>query len=305
MDIDVEESTCASFKQKCHVQDSPTHKDMYKKTPKSWKDKFRRACVQRLRKNRTKLVEQLRGAETSGSPSREEKSKEFIDELMKEELDELKSIQDGPNTLCTCCTRGFHDNTDDGSDSMFDVMDEIREELMKEEKLILEEYDDLVNFDENSIHAAIEGLGCDYVICPVCKSGIRWCNRHDKLKSPLSRFRNTSTIMDKNSNSLPMNQGVYDISLVVIVNELKVYFLDLGSSRDREIFGCLFQYCQNLEVGFWFITRSIGNKRNQSTQSYARSNARTDAPFCPLTTGSTGKCCPLLRQSNPLLVALP
>ena len=64
------------------------------------------ACVQRLRKNRTKLVEQLRGAETLGSPSREEKSKKFIDELMREELDELKNIQDRPNTLCTCCTRG-------------------------------------------------------------------------------------------------------------------------------------------------------------------------------------------------------
>lgn len=45
------------------------------------------------------------------------------------------------------------------------------------EKLILQEYNELQNFDQNNINAALGRLDAEYVICPVCKrySKIQLC----------------------------------------------------------------------------------------------------------------------------------
>ena len=46
MEVD-EDGACsiASSERRCKVEASPSHREMYKKTPKSWKDKFRRVGV--------------------------------------------------------------------------------------------------------------------------------------------------------------------------------------------------------------------------------------------------------------------
>eukprot|EP00794_Sanderia_malayensis_P014304 gene14304-15792_t len=142
-------------------QNRSTHRNLHKRTPKEWKEKFRRGCFQRLKQNRQKLVEKFRSSGSAEDNSiTGQNNKEFLNELMNEEL--------ASNQVCACC---IHENdvSEDGIEDILKIMDEIREELIKEEHTMLEEYNELVNFDESYLHAAIECLSSDYVICPVCK----------------------------------------------------------------------------------------------------------------------------------------
>lgn len=42
MDVDEDGAHCiTSPRRRCKVEASPSHRDMYKRTPKSWKNKFR------------------------------------------------------------------------------------------------------------------------------------------------------------------------------------------------------------------------------------------------------------------------
>ena len=61
-------------------------------------------CIRRLRQNRGKLVEQLRGAVGDIESSPEAKGKDFIDDLMREELKEIEKLEMAPNIFCDCCS---------------------------------------------------------------------------------------------------------------------------------------------------------------------------------------------------------
>ena len=65
---------------------------------------FLQGCISRLRKNRNKLVEQLRGAAGDKGSSPEAKGREFIDDLMREELKEIEKLDMTPNIFCDCCS---------------------------------------------------------------------------------------------------------------------------------------------------------------------------------------------------------
>ena len=65
---------------------------------------FLQGCISRLRKNRNKLVEQLRGAVGDKESSPEAKGREFIDDLMREELKEIEKLDMTPNIFCDCCS---------------------------------------------------------------------------------------------------------------------------------------------------------------------------------------------------------
>lgn len=149
------------------------HRGLYKRTPKGWKERFRKGCIQRLRQNRNKLVEKLRASSDDAgnmiTPS--QKSQEFINELMNAEFKEIKDLDDGKGEYLNYCFNQDAQYDEEGLDNMLQVMDEIRQELIREEQAILKEYDELVRFDEKSLCAAIEGLGPDYVTCPVCRRG--------------------------------------------------------------------------------------------------------------------------------------
>lgn len=86
---------------------------------------------------------------------------------MQEELNEIETLD--RSQLCPCNYNENSDGSEDGIENILKVMDEIRQELMKEEKLILQEYNELEDFDEQYLCAAIECLGTDNVICPICK----------------------------------------------------------------------------------------------------------------------------------------
>lgn len=170
MDVDDDEACNIPLSgQTWEARSSPCHKEMYKRTPKSWKAKFRQACMHRLRQSRGKLVERLRGAESGEATAHEARGNEFIDDLMKEEFKQIKRLEMSPNIFCDCCSDKHLNDNDDGIENIFQLMDEIREELMKEEQIILQEYNELETFDKKYINAAINCLGAEYVICPVCK----------------------------------------------------------------------------------------------------------------------------------------
>jgi len=130
---------------------------------------FLQGCISRLRKNRNKLVEQLRGAAGDKGSSPEAKGREFIDDLMREELKEIEKLDMTPNIFCDCCSYMDSSHSSDGVDSIFTVMDEIREELFEEEQLILQKYNEMENFDDKYINAAIDSFDTPCVICPVCR----------------------------------------------------------------------------------------------------------------------------------------
>jgi hypothetical protein len=57
-------------------------------------------------------------------------------------------------------------------DDILKVMDDITEELIKEEQQIIAHYEETQRFTENAITAAIDSLCTDDIICPLCLKNI-------------------------------------------------------------------------------------------------------------------------------------
>ncbi|NXG19196.1 RIP protein, partial [Grallaria varia] len=50
------------------------------------------------------------------------------------------------------------------------VLEEIQQELILQEQLVIEEYEQSLKFDEECLNAMLEGLdAADRIICPVCR----------------------------------------------------------------------------------------------------------------------------------------
>ncbi|XP_065054368.1 RPA-interacting protein A-like [Rhopilema esculentum] len=197
---------------------SSTHRESCKRTPRSWKEKFRKACIHRLRQNRHTLVEKLRKCNIEVNQSPDITSKKFIEDLMQDEWMDIKANQDSPDIQCACCSQKYPEDPEDSIDRIFEVMNEIREELMKEERLILQEFNELENFDEKYLCAAIECLDRDYVICPVCK-------RHQLLQSRQVFFCSCGVRIDT---------GYDAITLSYVRNQIEATTQEHGSRCNSE-----------------------------------------------------------------------
>ena len=151
---------------------TPERRAMYKgRTPTgAWKDRFRKGCMQRLKSKRESIINQARqtGLASNNSSQESEGSQEFVNQLMVEEWEKMQ--QDSPSLPDIPISRDHKQGeSDEDINDVLAVLEEIRNELISQEQLILQQYEEDVHFNEESLCAAIELLSTASVICPVCK----------------------------------------------------------------------------------------------------------------------------------------
>lgn len=69
-------------------------------------------------------------------------------------------------------------DVDEDIEYVLSIMDELTQELIKEEQAILAQYEQELMFDEEALCSAIQSLSTNDVICPICQKNILHQNRH-------------------------------------------------------------------------------------------------------------------------------
>ncbi|XP_017290435.1 RPA-interacting protein [Kryptolebias marmoratus] len=152
------------------------HQSLYKGTSPSWKETYRRRCVDRLRNSRSRLLERYR--QVGESPQRSGSgASSIVREVMEEEWSALQSEDQRLPSL-----RGPQ-----GMQEMFSVLkeydelavlDEIQQELRSQEMSILEEYERNLQFEQQYISSVVDGMDEIHIICPMCHMNNLTINSH-------------------------------------------------------------------------------------------------------------------------------
>lgn len=126
------------------------HQKFYKVGSPGWKESYRRRCCDRLKNSRAKLLQRFRNNCNISNGS--ERNNSIVDDILKDELSQ-------------------EENYDDDFDTIVKVMEEIRLELMIQEREILLQHDRLKEMEDKELNCAImdhENQTNDKVLCPVC-----------------------------------------------------------------------------------------------------------------------------------------
>ncbi|XP_057266742.1 RPA-interacting protein isoform X1 [Pezoporus wallicus] len=118
-----------------------------------WKETYRLRCMERLRSSRAKLLERYRRAgESPSGPA-------LVREVMEQEWRALQALGG---------TEALPQMLEDPDELA--VLEEIQQELILQEQLVMEEYEQSLQFDEECLNAMLDGLDAsDKIICPVCR----------------------------------------------------------------------------------------------------------------------------------------
>ncbi|NXG04751.1 RIP protein, partial [Sakesphorus luctuosus] len=129
-------------------------------------------CLERLRSSRTKLLDRYRQAGASTGACGPAPGALLVQEVMEQEWQVLRDNLHGP--------RGQEPLGQVPED--FDelaVLEEIQKELILQEQLVIEEYEQSLQFDEECLNAMLEGLDAsDRIICPVCRKNYLTVKTH-------------------------------------------------------------------------------------------------------------------------------
>ncbi|XP_078618958.1 RPA-interacting protein B-like [Branchiostoma floridae x Branchiostoma japonicum] len=141
------------------------HRAMYKAGTSPWRDSFRKRCLDRLKSSRAKIVNRFRVGlgEEAGAQVGES---DVVREVMEEEWKRL--VQEDSVTPSNSPVSA---GTEDDLDSILALMEDIKQELLKEEHSILAQLDAEMRFEEEAMLATVDhhhGNDDDVVTCPVC-----------------------------------------------------------------------------------------------------------------------------------------
>ncbi|XP_055651080.1 RPA-interacting protein [Falco peregrinus] len=122
-----------------------------------WKETYRRRCMERLRSSRAKLLDRYRRAgEGAGGHG---PGALLVQEVMEQEWQSLPAFGGGELLV------QMLEDPDELA-----VLEEIQQELILQEQLVIKEYEQSLQFDEECLNAMLDGLDAsDKVICPVCR----------------------------------------------------------------------------------------------------------------------------------------
>uniref|UniRef100_A0A3B3BYB6 RPA interacting protein n=1 Tax=Oryzias melastigma TaxID=30732 RepID=A0A3B3BYB6_ORYME len=143
------------------------HRSLYKVTTPPWKETYRQRCLDRLKHNRTRLLERYRllgGNDTERSPG----ASTIVQEVMEEEWSTLQ-----PEGRRLPSLWGPQGSTEASSiikecDELA-VLEEIHQELLSKEKSLMEEYEKNLQFELQYISSVVERREEMLIICPVCR----------------------------------------------------------------------------------------------------------------------------------------
>uniref|UniRef100_A0A670JLV1 Uncharacterized protein n=1 Tax=Podarcis muralis TaxID=64176 RepID=A0A670JLV1_PODMU len=115
-------------------------------------------CVERLKSSRARLLDRYRHV---GEDTAHQASKALlVQEVMEMEWQALQPLD----------FQLPFPRKQETSPQMLDVLEEIQEELILQEQLAVEEYEQSLRFEEECLNAILDGLDAERkVICPVCR----------------------------------------------------------------------------------------------------------------------------------------
>lgn len=151
------------------------HRSMYKGTTPPWKETYRKRCVERLKNSRSRLLEKFRqmGEDSGGS-----KRSLLVQEVMEEEWSALQSSNQSLPSLWNGTGIGDVYTAQQEYDEL-SAFEEIQQELIAQELLILEEYNNSMQYEEQYINSVLEGMEASgQIICPVCHANNLTVNSH-------------------------------------------------------------------------------------------------------------------------------
>ncbi|XP_071945816.1 RPA-interacting protein B-like [Antedon mediterranea] len=193
------------------------HRALYKATtPPSWKETYRKRCLQRLRKSRDNLLERIR---CSGSIIQDGKLPSVVTDVMEKEWRVLRAERrctDVPDLV---------EEIDD-IDTVLSIMEEIQLELMKEEQTLLGEYEAHLKHEEEVLCASVANMHTKEVVtCPICKrnglmenKGVIFCACGLRIQTEqdcltLSNVRQQlGDGVDLHTNSMCLGQPVFSVN---------------------------------------------------------------------------------------------
>ncbi|XP_074662213.1 RPA-interacting protein-like [Tubulanus polymorphus] len=152
-----------------HTKSPKDFKALYKisNSPGTWKEKYRQRCFDNLKRNRRSFVDRLR--KCGDTESKSQQNSADVREIMRQEWMLLKredsslpdiTMEDDLNILA---------GESNEIENMLSVFDEIQEELKKEEWKLIDEYEQSIELDEKAMHASIDALHSNELLCPMCK----------------------------------------------------------------------------------------------------------------------------------------
>ncbi|OXB78865.1 UNVERIFIED_CONTAM: hypothetical protein H355_011270 [Colinus virginianus] len=135
------------------------HRALYKgAAAPPWKDAYRRRCLERLRSSRERLLRRYRRAGPGPGAL-------LVPEVMEREWRSLQAERE---------PQQMPEDPDELA-----VLDEIQQELILQEQLVIAEYEQSLQFDEECLNAILDGLDAsNRIICPVCRKNHLTVRRH-------------------------------------------------------------------------------------------------------------------------------
>ncbi|KAM4796594.1 RPA-interacting protein [Rhinophrynus dorsalis] len=140
------------------------HRSLYKGTTPPWKETYRKRCFERLKNNRSKLLDKFRQvgdrlhAGVGGSflvhevMEEEWKAMQFdnggFQSLWKDPFSQALGILKDPDELAT--------------------LEEIKRELQLEEQAMVEEFENIIQFEEECLDSVVGLSTGNQIVCPVC-----------------------------------------------------------------------------------------------------------------------------------------
>ncbi|XP_040280800.1 RPA-interacting protein isoform X2 [Bufo bufo] len=142
------------------MEASQRHRALYKGTTPPWKETYRKRCVERLKSNRSRLLDKFRqvGSAAVGGSF-------LVQEVMEEEWRAMHS-----GRLPSLWQRASFSQTfgvlQDPEELV--ILEEIKQELLLEEQAMVEEIERIVQFEAECLDSVVGLNNGNEVVCPVC-----------------------------------------------------------------------------------------------------------------------------------------
>ncbi|XP_042212638.1 RPA-interacting protein B-like isoform X2 [Homarus americanus] len=156
--------------QKSSLDKRLLHRMLYKnargRTP-PWKDAYRKRCMDRLRSNRSQLIEHFRSAgdAINNNNSSGNHTTKMVQDVMEIEWAAMSQAASGFPSL-NKASFSVDDPEEEDQNLLFAIMEDIQQELVSEEEKLLI---DVLNYDAAVLASQVALQQSEEVICPVCQ----------------------------------------------------------------------------------------------------------------------------------------
>ncbi|XP_077338517.1 RPA-interacting protein [Lithobates pipiens] len=147
------------------MESEQRHRALYKGSTPPWKETYRRRCVERLKSNRSKLLDKFRqvGERVNGGIG----GSFLVQEVMEEEW---RAMQASSGSFPSLWRK---ENISQALGILQDpdelvTLEEIRQELFFEEQAMVAEIESILQFEDDCLDSVVGMSAENLIVCPVC-----------------------------------------------------------------------------------------------------------------------------------------